>query len=72
MTRFHLEHGKRYRCITFLCQHCGGELEVTGERYADETVWQCLSCTGLWIYTLAGWGRVKGLGVMRRVARSDG
>lgn len=44
--------------IVFLCQQCHGDLEPTGEQFAGDRVWRCLSCSALWIYTLAGWGRI--------------
>jgi hypothetical protein len=58
MTLFYLEKGKKYRSITFLCQDCHGELEATAEQYAGDRVWRCQGCTAVWIYTLAGWGRI--------------
>lgn len=56
----------------FLCQRCGGDLERTAEIYAGDTVWLCLKCGAPWIWTLAGWGLVKGLGILRRVESVHG
>lgn len=72
MTRFHLEKGKKYRSITFLCQHCHGELELTGEQFAGDSVWVCRSCQARWIYMLAGWGRIPGYGAQSMTIGANG
>jgi len=58
MSTFFTRTIRPYRSITFLCQQCHGDLELTAEKFAGDPVWRCRWCPAGWIWTLAGWGRL--------------
>jgi len=62
MSRKHCEQPALPGQITFLCQQCHGDLELTAEKFADDPVWRCRRCPAGWIWTLAGWGRLPSWG----------